>query len=360
MEKGEATVCLLVLSRQVRLDLRSVRLKRMRNRSDNNKNRTRRRRRIGLLPPSSTTTLVVLLQLLLLLLLLLSLIVVVLVAAATAAGRTSSVIGEERRILNDPTAAAAAPEAQLLIDHEDHDNSSFSFISSHQRQEEEEEEDGQRNAILRNATTLTPSSSYGRQLLSLTDPQVQERYLADPPGHRKHPSYYSDTYLRRAAPRRESMTATSEQWGSWTLVDHQRSIRPGDDFYTQYPNRDVPLTDFPADTAWQRNSGYVEQFLHQATNLTMRAMESILAEYGHGPSTPGTADFAQRSAALQVEQIAAGEDLAVTAKSKDAKTNGGWMPQQSWNGLKRRLLHAVMTQDSFHLVMGGHSAAAGT
>jgi hypothetical protein len=39
---------------------------------------------------------------------------------------------------------------------------------------------------------------------------------------------------------------------------------------------------------------------------------------------------------------------------------GGWIAKKSWFGLKRRLLHAVMTQDSFNLVMGGHSAAVGT
>ena len=34
------------------------------------------------------------------------------------------------------------------------------------------------------------------------------------------------------------------------------------------------------------------------------------------------------------------------------------MTTRSWKGLQRRLLHAIMTQDSFVLSMGGHSAAA--
>jgi len=39
--------------------------------------------------------------------------------------------------------------------------------------------------------------------------------------------------------------------------------------------------------------------------------------------------------------------------------NGGWTTKRSFNGLVRRLLHAMMTQDTFTVVMGGHSAAMG-
>jgi hypothetical protein len=35
---------------------------------------------------------------------------------------------------------------------------------------------------------------------------------------------------------------------------------------------------------------------------------------------------------------------------------GGWTTERSFNGLVRRLLHAMMTNDSFTIAMGGHSA----
>jgi hypothetical protein len=199
----------------------------------------------------------------------------------------------------------------------------------------------------------TTSSAHHHRHLLLVDPKVKERFLAAPPGYRKHPSYYSEIYLRRA---REITDAErndlTEQWGSWTLTDSKRSIRPADNFYMKYPNRDVPFVDFPPE-AWQRDKDYVAKFLDEGIDLTMRAMEAILAEYGNGPATATAtyphADFVQRSAALQVEKV--GNDMN--------KSAGGWIPQQSWDGLKRRLLHAVMTEDSFNLVMGGHSSAAG-
>jgi hypothetical protein len=38
---------------------------------------------------------------------------------------------------------------------------------------------------------------------------------------------------------------------------------------------------------------------------------------------------------------------------------GGWSTYKSIEGLKRRLIHAVMTEDTFIFAMGGHSSAAG-
>jgi hypothetical protein len=37
----------------------------------------------------------------------------------------------------------------------------------------------------------------------------------------------------------------------------------------------------------------------------------------------------------------------------------GCTTPKSWENLKRRLLHAIMTEDVFVFAMGGHSAAAG-
>jgi hypothetical protein len=292
------------------------------------------------------------------------LLLVVLAATATSASRSSSVIHqlqhtEEEEAFIDLNPHDDNGNEKLISDN--HDNDNKSLTSSYQRH------DGEDSIISSSAnatTTVTSPSSTHRHLL-LVDPKVRERFLADPPGYRKHPSYYSETYLRRAATSEyltdEAATRLElqQQWGHWTFVDRKRTMRPGNDFYTQYPHRDVPRVDFPAE-AWQSNVDYVQKFLNQATDLTMRAMEAILTEYGSGaPAPPDTtatyprADFVQRSAAFQVDKTS-------VLDNKDYKTTGGWIPQESWNGLKRRLLHAIMTEDSFHLVMGGHSSAAGT
>jgi hypothetical protein len=39
--------------------------------------------------------------------------------------------------------------------------------------------------------------------------------------------------------------------------------------------------------------------------------------------------------------------------------NGGWTTKRSFSGLVRRLLHAMTTQDTFTVVLGGHNAAQG-
>jgi hypothetical protein len=46
-------------------------------------------------------------------------------------------------------------------------------------------------------------------------------------------------------------------------------------------------------------------------------------------------------------------------KSGPGMDKGGWSTPKSWLGLKRRLLHAIMTEDTFNFAMGGHSASAG-
>merc|ERR1719491_1213110 len=46
-------------------------------------------------------------------------------------------------------------------------------------------------------------------------------------------------------------------------------------------------------------------------------------------------------------------------RKRGDRGNGGWTTKRSFDGLVRRLLHAMMTQDTFTVVMGGHSAAAG-
>ena len=172
-----------------------------------------------------------------------------------------------------------------------------------------------------------------RRLIADVDEAALARYKADTPGFRRHPSYYSDKYLTRARGPDASM-------GSWTLVDSKSAIRPGDDFYNQYPNRDVPWQDFPETTAWQKDATYLPQFLDQGIALVERALEAILTEYGYG-SDRDDRPFEERLSIL-------------TNPSRNT------MPGKSFEGLVRRVLHSIVTQDTFTLAMSGHSAAAGT
>jgi hypothetical protein len=161
------------------------------------------------------------------------------------------------------------------------------------------------------------------------------------------------TYTRRGQPLSDAdRVAMITKWGSWTLVDEKKAQRPAEDIYSQYPQRDIPRADFPA-TAWQTDTDYLGKFLPESLKLVERAQEAILMEYGHGPE-----EGANRTKMFDLELH--GDVLGdVDFPKYHAGEQGGWTTRRSWDGLKRRLLHAVMTEDIFVFAMGGHSAAAG-
>jgi hypothetical protein len=94
--------------------------------------------------------------------------------------------------------------------------------------------------------------------------------------------------------------------------------------------------------------------------MISRAMEAIFTEYGKGkPLAPEK--LAERVKMFHLEKL----DLAKMTKPPpmfDEGGNreiGGWTTERSNEGLVRRLLHAMLTEDSFTIVLAGHSAAQG-
>jgi hypothetical protein len=164
------------------------------------------------------------------------------------------------------------------------------------------------------------------------------------------------TYKRRGQPMSdEERKKMSDKWGSWTLVDDKE--RPQEDYYEEYPNRDIPRSKFPSN-AWQIDKDYLDKFLPEAIALAQRAQEAILAEYG---KTEGP--WENRTDMFQVEMLETLEGQTSLEAGKGAArpslVKGGWTTTKSWEGFVRRVLHAVMTEDMFVFAMGGHSAAAG-
>jgi hypothetical protein len=162
------------------------------------------------------------------------------------------------------------------------------------------------------------------------------------------------SYNRRGQPMPDALAKEQvSKWGEWKLTKE----RPQHDFYKDYPNRDVPRDKFPAD-AWQLDKEYMTEFLKEGKALVMRAMEAILAEYGHGVDDEPGVPFHNRSAMFNLLRYNVTEAKFDKFGGAD-KNDGGWSTERSWEGLKRRLLHAVMTEDSFNFAMAGHSASAG-
>jgi hypothetical protein len=164
------------------------------------------------------------------------------------------------------------------------------------------------------------------------------------------------SYAKRGQPMsEEDRQAMRDQWGSWTLNDDKE--RPTNDYYKNYPNRDIPRSAFPSN-AWQIDTDYLSKFLPESIALAQRAQDAILAEYG---KTNGT--WEERAEMFRLDFFETLEDAAVNKNKRGGQPTwydrGGWTTPKSWEGLQRRLLHAVMTGDSFVFAMGGHSAAAG-
>jgi hypothetical protein len=159
------------------------------------------------------------------------------------------------------------------------------------------------------------------------------------------------TYTPRGQPMSDAdRQAMITKHGSWTLVDDKE--RPSKDLYKKYPTRDIPRSEFPSN-AWQIDKEYLAKFLPEGIALAQRAQEGILAEYGH---TEGP--FLNRSEMFHMDMYEG--TLEGVQFPKDFQGDkGGWTTKKSWEGLKRRILHAVMTEDWFVFAMGGHSAAAG-
>lgn len=154
----------------------------------------------------------------------------------------------------------------------------------------------------------------------------------------------------------------AQKWGSWTLVDKKAAQRPRFDYCGPYPNRDIPWDKFPRD-AWQTDVSYLGEFLAQGKDLVRRAMEVHLAEYGFGPDDLPEDSFLDRTfkSPFRMEILDHYSDDPETRRrlSGGVDAYSGWTTQKSFDGLVRRLLHAVVSKDSFNMVLGGHSAAAG-
>lgn len=153
----------------------------------------------------------------------------------------------------------------------------------------------------------------------------------------------------------------AETWGSWTYADPKATDRPKDDFAGGFPNRDIPWDQFPAN-AWQTDQEHLKKFLPEAKALVERAMEGMLAEFGLSkfelPDQNFTARMDMSPFKQEVLNLTNGDPWK-TGKAQVGERLGGWMTPRFHEGLVRRLMHAVITQDTFTSVMGGHSAAAG-
>jgi hypothetical protein len=165
------------------------------------------------------------------------------------------------------------------------------------------------------------------------------------------------------------MNRTKEKYGTWDLVDpyfdNHGTKRPEIDLVA-YENRDAPQEAF-LDFAWQADQEYVSMFVVEAKKLIMRAKEAIYEQYGHPSKDPNGEFYSdeilkERNSMFGI--ITGGYTVNDLGEAVGAETNEkipgiAYLGKNAWDGLQRKLLHAMITKDDFFVVLVGDGNAAG-
>ena len=162
-----------------------------------------------------------------------------------------------------------------------------------------------------------------------------------------------------SSPSENESTPDYGNWGHWKFYDGGAEDRPDNDYCGEADpvHRDIKGDDLPQNS-WQVDAVYVNHFLDEALKLVQRTKEAIYTEYGAGEPLDEI-KTGMRKEMFHVAMIDCDSELSENERWKGVTGQGGWICRKSFDGLVRRLLHAMMTNDSFSIVLGGHSAAAG-
>ena len=204
-----------------------------------------------------------------------------------------------------------------------------------------------------------PKSANEHAIPSLTEENIVNEY-----GHWYHDEHHSPfaskLYARSEKELKEEqkefeekMQAVREEWGAWEFTDWEDMVRPVVNFEST-PYRDM-LNDDMDKRSWQRDETYVKDFIAEGKKLVDRVTEGIYAEYGHPTKDlKGDKDIDARNELFRIyiDDSEKGPNVS--------KAHGvAWMTPTAFSMLVRKLLHAMITNDEFYVILGGHSSATG-
>jgi hypothetical protein len=167
-------------------------------------------------------------------------------------------------------------------------------------------------------------------------------------------------------------TLLKSLYGSFNFYDGSAEDRPTVPYMTAEnagnPHLDLPEDKFPTES-WQADAVYANHFLDAAEKLVKRGQQAIFATYhGLGLSDVRVAtderggekvDYvredadqrsSRRSRMFHLEEIDLGAVTSVDvlrSVSPSWERRGGWTTGRSFDGLERRLIHAMMTRSEF-------------
>ena len=212
--------------------------------------------------------------------------------------------------------------------------------------------------------------------LTKNDANAMHGASSDSDSHRKSGKF--DPFSELSPDQRASLL--KQTYGSWRFYDGGAEDRPTTPYLTEAnagnPYLDLTEDKFPEES-WQADAVYANHFLDAAEKLVRRGQQAIFTAY-HGYGITGTvkvvknenggeegfeyteenADerITQRMEMFQLQEV----DLATVtnpSELQEAAPNwerkSGWTTQRSWDGLERRITHAMMTRKKFTVVITG-------
>lgn len=220
-----------------------------------------------------------------------------------------------------------------------------------------------------------PMDNVGQRVPSISTENVMNHighYLHDP--HRS--PWTSPLYRRNATELQREQTEFlvkmdkyKKTYGSWDLVDPYfeqfGNNRPSINF-SAYKNRDVPAKSF-LKNSWQTDPEYVGLLITEAKKLITRVREGIYELYGYPNTDLNGVIHSEKilNERAKMFQIINGNysvnslGEAVDMKSNEKLQGVAYLNEKGWNELQRKLLHAIITQDDFFVVLVGDGNAAG-
>jgi len=229
---------------------------------------------------------------------------------------------------------------------------------------------------------IIPKSNVGHAIPSLNRPNIVNSW-----GHYVHDEHRSPyaSHLYNATKeeleeRQEKyllkMAKVREEWGAWDFRDplddfasEDTITRSTDDPYrptadfskAQY--KDLPTDDFPFQS-WQEDEMYVARFIEEGKKLIDRVKEGIYAENGWGSKGKDEKFLEERDKIWKIHlwdpaECGTPEQSPVCVRKGRYPDGIAYIQKVGFDALVQKLLHAMMTNDEFYVVLAGHSAAAG-
>jgi hypothetical protein len=166
------------------------------------------------------------------------------------------------------------------------------------------------------------------------------------------------------------MKSYAIKYGQWNTPYYSETLTIPDFTTVADGTNDLLIDDFQVN-AWQSDSTYVKDFLHEAKALVSRVKEGIYEEYGYGILKKDISTIERDqivSERLQKFQIYIQDNINIRDGAAfpnhmndddytidDAIPAIAYLNQPGWDALVRKLLHCMMTHDIFYTVMVGHT-----